>query len=269
MDVPYKGYTIIANSERQPDGRWLPVAELEVTERGVVTAKPPLRATALETRATRGDADVAAVKMAKAWIDANEREVVVTRPGPPPALEPAHPAPVAAVPPPAAPAPPSARTRPSPPPMLSVPEDPDWTGLCRAVGLDSDDKVQRLSRLLLVQLLLDRLVAVMLAGKLASPGAGPEIGALLADVAPLPLPARIELAARLGLIAPAIAESLAEAGRVRDRLLHGKPPRGKPGWDVSGAEELASAAAGDRCLRRGIEAAQGLLAALRARPTGT
>jgi hypothetical protein len=42
MDIPYKGYTIIPNSERQPDGRWLPVAELEANSRGVVTPKPPL-----------------------------------------------------------------------------------------------------------------------------------------------------------------------------------------------------------------------------------
>jgi hypothetical protein len=41
MDIPYKGYTIVPNSERQPDGRWLPMAELEVSDRGVVTADPP------------------------------------------------------------------------------------------------------------------------------------------------------------------------------------------------------------------------------------
>ena len=74
MDIPYKGYTIIANSERQPDGRWLPVANLEANSRGVVTPKPPVRATPREIRATRADADAVAVKMAKAWVEASERE---------------------------------------------------------------------------------------------------------------------------------------------------------------------------------------------------
>src|SRR5260370_41998740 len=74
MDIPYKGYTIIANSERQPDGRWLPVADLEANSRGVVTTKPPLRAAPREIRATRADADVVAVKMAKAWVGGRERE---------------------------------------------------------------------------------------------------------------------------------------------------------------------------------------------------
>src|SRR5258708_33175414 len=67
MDIPYKGYTIIPNSERQPDGRWLPVAELEANSRGVVAPKPPLRATPREIRATRADAAAVAVTMAKAW----------------------------------------------------------------------------------------------------------------------------------------------------------------------------------------------------------
>jgi hypothetical protein len=111
---------------------------------------------------------------------------------------------------------------------------------------------------------------VTLAGKLASSsesGAGRDVGTVLADIAPLPLPARIDLASRLGVIAPAVAESIVEADRLRDRLLHGKPPGGRPGWDVSTPQEIASADAGDRCLHRGIEAAQGLIAALGARPT--
>src|SRR5260370_41709707 len=73
MDIPYKGYTIIPNSERQPDGRWLPVAELEANSRGVVTPKPPLRATPREIRATRADADAVAGQMAKGGGEERER----------------------------------------------------------------------------------------------------------------------------------------------------------------------------------------------------
>jgi len=294
MDVPYKGYTIIANSERQPDGRWLPVADLEVSERGVVTAKPPLRATALETRATRADADGAAVKMAKAWIDANEREGSAPRPSaptpgekgrdapaprgvaparaaPPARSAPGRPAPVPPAPVPPAPARPApAPPAPAPPAPPRMPQEPDWAALCQAVGLDSDEKVERLSHLLVVQFLLDRLVTVILAGKLASSSessAGRDVGAMLDEIAPLPIPARIDLASRLGMVAPGIAESIVDTDRVRNRLLHFKPPRGKAEWDVSAPQEIASPEAGDRCVRKGIEAAEGLISALRARPT--
>lgn len=267
MDVPYRGYTIIPNSERQPDGRWLPVAELELSERGVVTPKPPLRATALETRATRGDADVAAVKMAKAWIDATEREGSAAQPGLPPPGDQDRGAPIARDLAPA-PRPESARPEPARPAPPPTPPESDWAALCRAVGLDSEDKVGRLSRLLVAQFLLDRLVTVSLAGKLASSSessAGRDIGTILNDIVSLPIPARIDLASRLGVIAPGIAESVLDTDRVRNRLLHFKPPRGKPEWDVSAPQEIASPEAGDQCVRRGIEAAQGLISALRAR----
>jgi len=70
METTYKAYTIHPNSERQPDGRWLPVAELEIFHGGSVTTKPPLRAKSHGARMTRAEADVAAVQMARTWIDA-------------------------------------------------------------------------------------------------------------------------------------------------------------------------------------------------------
>jgi hypothetical protein len=94
MEITYKGYTITPNSERQPDGRWLPVAGLAITQRGMVTTKPPLRAKALEARMMQAEADSAAVQMAKTWIDANERD----------AMPAGAPAPMAKVPPPSEPA---------------------------------------------------------------------------------------------------------------------------------------------------------------------
>ncbi len=71
MEITYKGYRIHPNSERQPDGLWLPVAELEFSHGGGVTTKPPLRAKSPEARMTSTEADAAAVLMARAWIDAN------------------------------------------------------------------------------------------------------------------------------------------------------------------------------------------------------
>jgi hypothetical protein len=291
MEIPYKGYTITPSSERQPDGRWLPVAELEIVHRGIVTTKPALRATSREVRAARADADAAAVVMAKAWIDANERKdaAVPASPPPPPPdrgraarAAPPPPVPVAreAPPPPTPPetrapqraeAAPRGRTggekrRPAAPDKL------DWAGLCQAVGLDADEKLERLTRLLMAHALLDRLVTLLLAARITpgrEPRAVPDVDKVLGDIAPLAIPARVDLASALGVLAPAVAQSILEVDRVRNRLVQAKPARGKPVWDVSDIEEVASPDASDTCLRKAIAAAHELLAAIRVKATET
>jgi hypothetical protein len=289
MEIPYKGYTITPSSERQPDGRWLPVAELEIVHRGIVTTKPPLRATSREVRAARADADAAAVVMAKAWIDANERKdaAVPASPPPPPnrerAARPAPPpAPVATQAPPP-PAPPETRAphRAEAAPRAratgekkrpAAPDKLDWAGLCQAVGLDADEKVERLARLLMVHALLDRLVTQLLAARLTpsrESKAATDIDRVLGDIAPLAIPARVDLASALGVLAPAVAESILEIDRVRNRLAQAKPARGKPVWDIGDLAEVTSPDASDACLRKAIAAAHDLLAALRVRATET
>lgn len=290
MDIPYKGYTIVPNSERQPDGRWLPVAELEVSDRGVVTAKPPLRATPREIRATRADADAAAVKMAKAWIDTSERAGTTT-----PATSQTTSdtdRSITAVPVPKVPGGDIAsprvpqesqaqdaragattrvrgaddRRRPTPVDKLN------WAGVYQAVGLDADEKVDRLTHVLVVDSLLERLVTLVLATKLVSSSESKEAPAIettLRDLASLSVCTRVDLASRLGVVVPGIAESIVEVNRVRNSLVHFKPARGKPGWDMSDADELVSQAACDRCVRKGIEAVQNLMSALRAKAKET
>ena len=306
MEIPYKGYTITPKSERQPDGRWLPVADVEIVRRGIVTTSPPVRGTSREMRAARADADAAAVRMAKAWIDTNEREPTPAgasapaagsraraAPAPPVAPPPAAPVvpvvPVAAdvkpVPSPALPAPP-----PPAPPAARAPaaradsapraraagdkrrpassEKPDWAELCQAVGLDATEKVDRLSRVLVVHSLLDRLVTLVLATKIASSSESPQapgIDKALAEIAALPMPARIELGSALGVVAPALAESIAELDRVRNGLARPRPARGQPPWDVGDIEEIASQAACDRSVSKGIQAAHELISSLRVR----
>lgn len=296
MEIPYKGYTITPKSERQPDGRWLPVAELEIVRRGIVTTSPPLRATSREMRAARADADTAAVRMAKTWIDTNEREPTPAGASAPTAGSRARAAP--AVPPPAAPVAADVKPVPAPappaPPLPAPPETrapaaradsapraragdkrrpassekPDWAELCQAVGLDAAEKVDRLSRVLVVHSLLDRLVTLVLATKIASSSeslAAPGIDKALADVAALPMPARIELGTALGVVAPALAESIAEIDRVRNGLARPRPARGRPPWDVGDIEEIASQAACDRSVSKGIQAAHELISSLRVR----
>jgi hypothetical protein len=50
---------------------------------------------------------------------------------------------------------------------------------------------------------------------------------------------------------------------VKNTLAHPQPARGRPAWDVGEIEEIASPAACDRCVRRGIEAAHDLISSLR------
>jgi hypothetical protein len=257
MDIPYKGYTIIPNSERQPDGRWLPVADLEASSRGVVTSRPPLRATPRDIRATRADADAVAVKMAKAWIETSEREGDEAR-VPTGASQPGAPIekPVAAP----RILPPEPRVqdaRVKTPPRARKVDTLGWPHLHEAIGLDSEEKIDRFTRLLAVHALLDRLVTLVLARKLA------DIETALEATASLPIASRVALALTLNVVSAAAAESILEIDRARNRLVHSKPTRGKPAWDVGGAVDSGPQGVSDRSLLKGLEAAQGLMAALR------
>ena len=242
MDVPYKGYTIIPNSERQPDGRWLPVADLEASSRGVVERKPPLRAMPRETRATRAEADAIAVKMAKAWIEGIERK------GGEAQVLPEAPRPVAPIETPVT----TPRVPPEPRVRAKKPDPLSWPRLHEAIGLDSDERVDRFTRLLAIHSLLDRLVTLVLARKLA------DIDTALDTTAALPIASRVALALTSNVVSPAAAESILAIDRARGGLLRAKPTRDKPAWDVGGAVESIA----PETLRKGLEAAQGLMAAL-------
>lgn len=256
MDIPYKGYTIIPNSERQPDGRWLPVADLEADSRGVVTPKPPVRATAREIRATRADADAAAVKLAKAWIEGIERAGDEARvlPG---ASRPRAPIEPAVAAPPIPPEPRVQEARVKATPRARKVDTLGGPHLHEALGLDSEEKVDRFTRLLAVHALLDRLVTLVLARKLA------DIDTVLDATASLPIASRVALALTLNVVSPAAAESILEIDRARYGLVHSKPTRGKPAWDVGGAVGNVPQDVYEKSVRKGLEVAQTLMSALR------
>lgn len=142
----------------------------------------------------------------------------------------------------------------------------DWDPIFRAVGLDSDEQIDRLNRILVVHLLVDRLLTLLVAAKLAASSEAkespPDVGKTIADIAPLPVPIRLNLASTLGLVTAPIVENIQEINRVRNRLVHFKPKGGKPGWDVDEVEEIASQDACDRCTKKGLEAVQALMRAL-------
>lgn len=251
MDIPYKGYTIVPNSERQPDGRWLPVADLQADDRGVLTPRPPLRAGPREIRATRADADAVALKMAKAWIEEIERDGSSRAPIGGAVATPRIPSEPRAQ---------DARVKAAPrvkrieaekrPAPAAPVETLDWPGLHEA---------DRFTRLLAIHSLLDRLVTLVLATRLAASGES-----ILGAVASLSMSSRVALASPLNVVSPATAESILEIDRARDRLVHSKPTRGRPAWDVRSAVESVPQDVWDKSLRKGLEAAQDLMSALRA-----
>lgn len=243
MDIPYKGHTIIPNSERQPDGRWLPVADLEANSRGVMTPMPPLRAMARETRATRAEADTVAVKMAKAWIEGNEHEG-----GAAPVLADASPV----APPRVVPEPRVQEARVKAPPRPRKADTLSWPRLYEAIGLDAVESVERFTRLLAVHSFLDRLVTLAVAKKLG------DIETTLAATVALPLVSRVALAVALNVVSSAVAENILEIDRARNGLVNARPTRGKPAWDTGDAVDSIP----QETLRKGLEAAQGLMSAL-------
>ena len=264
MDIPYKGYTIIPNSERQPDGRWLPVADLQADDRGVATPKPPLRAGPRDIRATRADADAVALKMAKAWIEEIERNgdearALIDAPRPSAPIRSAGAS--APIPPErrlqdARPEPPprargiEAKKRPTPNPPPTPTDTIGWPGLG-----DADP----FTRILALHSLLDRLVTLVLATRLAASS-----DSIFDALASLPLTSRVDLASTLNVVPRGAAESILEIDRTRNRLVHSKPTRGKPAWDPSAAVERVPQDVHDKSLRKGLEAAQVLMSAHRA-----
>lgn len=69
MEEEYKGYRIVPNSRQLPNGKWLPIAELELHHGGSVTTRPPVQAPQDHIKATKEEADGYAVRMARKWID--------------------------------------------------------------------------------------------------------------------------------------------------------------------------------------------------------
>lgn len=241
MDIPYKGYTIVPNSERQPDGRWLPVADLQADDHGVLTPRPPLRAVPRDICATRADADVLAVKMAKTWIEELERGEASGRPTERAAAAPRTPPEPRTT--------PDARVKAAPRAKRTEADPLGWPGLHAA---------DRFTRLLALHSLLDRLVTLALVDRLGASGES------ISDaLAALPLSSRVALASTSSAVPSAAAESILEIDRMRNRLVHSTPTPGKPTSDVSGAAESIPPDVYDRCLRRGFEAAQALMTALR------
>ncbi len=142
----------------------------------------------------------------------------------------------------------------------------EWVRIFQVVGLDFGEKIARLNHILVVHLLVDRLLTLLVAAKLAasseSKQSPPDVGKTIADIAPLPVPSRLDRASTLGLVTASTTKNILDINQVRNRLVHFKPKGGGPGWAVDEVEEIASQDACDRCTQKGIEAVQELIRAL-------
>jgi hypothetical protein len=136
----------------------------------------------------------------------------------------------------------------------------EWSRVSAAVGLDSDEKRERLNRLLVVHLLIDRFSALVLAAKLASDSGADEskVDKLIARSASRNFPDRTQRLVKLRMIDQSVADKISRVNKARNDVVHFKPQKGSSaGWDVE-AIEITSQEASESCLKEGIEAVQAL-----------
>lgn len=136
----------------------------------------------------------------------------------------------------------------------------NWVPLLESVGLDTE-KGERLTRLLVVHLLLDRLLTIGLIKKKilqSSSSDAPDLKKITNDTSDLRFAARVGLAEGLGIVTPAIAAAMSEVNKVRNSLVHYKPKLGGKGWAVDEVPEIASQQECEACTQKGIEAVQEL-----------
>ena len=125
--------------------------------------------------------------------------------------------------------------------MLRYSEAKHWKPVLECLGLN-DGEAERLVRLRMMHLILDRSITGLLAMKLADASASSS-SKIKAGVATVSMDKRIDLAKSLNVISDSCAAELKEVNKVRNKFAH-YPPRF--GWDLN-VEEISSAASFEKC----------------------
>lgn len=116
--------------------------------------------------------------------------------------------------------------------------DHRWNNVKKVLGLTEDLMADRLVRLLLIHLAMDRTVTGALATKLATGKEGdPAFEKLEMELSRVNLSSRIRLAEASGLISHSGASSMHEVNEVRNQFSHYNP---KLQGGLSGVKEIAS-----------------------------
>jgi hypothetical protein len=130
--------------------------------------------------------------------------------------------------------------------MRRYSEEKHWKPVLECLGIN-DEEAERLVRLLLMHLILDRGITGLLAMKLADASASSSLTKIEAGVATISMDKRIDLAKSLNVISDSCAADIKEVNKVRNKFAHYKP---SSGWDLK-VEEISTAAAFEKCARRG------------------
>jgi hypothetical protein len=126
-----------------------------------------------------------------------------------------------------------------------------WGPMLDMLGLRNEDAIERMTRLLLVHLMLDRAVTAVLSVKFLDRRLLAPFSQIEAAVAPLDMARRIDLAQASHLISASCARDMRTVNTVRNKLAHYQPKRG---WGMEHVQELSSAKAYERCIQKGIRA---------------
>lgn len=127
-------------------------------------------------------------------------------------------------------------------------ESERWAPFLKMLGLDKRSG-DRLTRLLVLHLLLDRAITAWITCKLhETPSAFFEVEK---TVATLPIGRRIDLLRAAGFISASCAKDVRAVNKARNDLAHYQP---KLGFELSLVKEASSEAAYQQCLHKGIHA---------------
>jgi hypothetical protein len=126
-----------------------------------------------------------------------------------------------------------------------------WKPMLDMLGINDEETSVRLTRLLLLHLMLDRAVTAVLAVRFLDSRLKPLYENIEAILAPLEMSTRIDLVETSNLISASCASDIKTVNTVRNKLLHYQP---KLGFGVDHIQEISSSNAYDQCVEKGLRA---------------
>lgn len=140
--------------------------------------------------------------------------------------------------------------------LLEVDEDSALQPWLNMLGLDKT-KTRRLTWLLTLHFLIDRLLVAAIGAKLltcSSAKQPPSLDEMLKMLTDFRIPQRVSLARQLGLLSDGVADGILNVNRVRNSLVHFKPKSKGGSWQIGEIPEVAAEDSFDRCKQKAIEA---------------
>ena len=125
-----------------------------------------------------------------------------------------------------------------------------WRPFLKLLGLTNENKIDRLVRLLVMHLLLDRAIMAGLTLRLID-HESPDFSKIEAKVAKVEMGKRIELAKAANIISDSCAKDIHAVNDVRNNFAHYQPHKG---WELDTIQELSSAEAFEKCAVQGNRA---------------